>query len=363
MSALMISLLIDHFHETVLDWYDANKRVMPWRGEKDPYRIWISEIMLQQTQVKTVIPYYNRFIQRFPDIETLARSDIYDVLKQWEGLGYYSRARQMHAAAGEIVTRFQGSLPSETDDLKSLPGIGPYTAGAIASIAFGKKASVLDGNIIRFFCRYFYLTENISLPETRKSLWQLAERLLPDARTGDFNEALMEMGAVVCVPKKPDCIRCPVSGGCKAYKLGAQHLLPVKPSRKKTPHFDVTAAIILDDNRFLITLRPLKGLLGGLWEFPGGKCEHGETLTDCLIREIREELNIDIEIDRYFMSVNHAYTHFKITLHVYHCRKTGGMLQCLACDDAKWITIDELDNYAFPAADRKVIDALREGQG
>jgi len=343
----------------LLKWYSANKREMPWRESSDPYRIWISEIMLQQTQVKTVTPYFDRFLTRFPDVAALACASIHDVMKQWEGLGYYSRARHMHRAAKVIMAEYDGKIPDTYDELIALPGIGRYTAGAVLSIAFGKKVPVVDGNVIRVLTRIFHITDSTGHSETIDRLWELAEALLPDAQVGAFNQALMELGALIC-RKTPECGRCPVSGRCEARRLSIQDELPVRPPRRRIPHYDVTAGVIYSDGLLLITLRPPKGLLGGLWEFPGGKVEPGETLTSCLVREISEELNIRIAVDSPLISVEHAYTHFRITLHVFICRYLSGELKTIGCDDYRWIRTEELDGFAFPAADRKVIEKLKQ---
>jgi A/G-specific adenine glycosylase len=348
---------------SLLKWFDANKRDMPWRETRDPYKIWISEIMLQQTQVKTVMPYFHRFIQSFPSVRELAAADISQVMKSWEGLGYYSRARNLHKAAKEIVRTFDSKIPNTLEDLLSLPGIGRYTAGAILSIAFGQPAPVLDGNVIRMLSRLFHITDNVDQVSTRKRLWQLAENVLPESCIRDFNEGLMELGALICTQKNPQCGDCPVQKQCEAFRIGIQQELPVRTSRKPVPHLDVTAGIIWNENQFLITLRPPRGLLGGLWEFPGGKLEEGETLEECLEREILEELEILIEVGRPLVSVKHAYTHFKITLHVFECRFVSGEIIPHDCEAFRWICPEELDDFAFPGADRKVIDALKMKQG
>ncbi|MFH1941823.1 MAG: A/G-specific adenine glycosylase [bacterium] len=346
------------FSRKLLAWYGKHRREMDWRETDDAYRIWISEVMLQQTQVNTVSDYYRRFISRFPTIQDLADADIGDVMKVWEGLGYYSRARNLHRAAGEIVRRFGGIIPDDLDALMSLPGVGRYTAGAVLSIAFGKPVPVLDGNIIRVLTRVFHVTENVGKSNTQKTLWSLAEALLPENRIRDFNQGMMELGALVCKPKRPLCLDCPICRICEAKRLSIQEKLPVKPARKSVPHYDVTAGIVWKNNYFLITLRPQKGLLGGLWEFPGGKKEAGESLEGCLRRELREELGIDVDVGEHLVSVKHAYTHFRITLHVFHCRFTNGNIQLNTCEDYRWIKNDDLDAFAFPGADRKVIDLL-----
>jgi A/G-specific adenine glycosylase len=348
------------FQKKLLSWYDQQARSLPWRETKDPYRIWVSEVMLQQTQVKTVEAYYGRFIGRFPSVADLAQAAPDEVMKSWEGLGYYSRARHLHQAAREVVDRFDGRIPDTLEDLISLPGIGRYTAGAILSIAFGKPEAVLDGNVIRVLSRMFHITEDVRKTSTQRMLWSLSESLLPTKRrVRDYNQALMELGALACRVRNPACSDCPVSRMCEANRLSIQRELPVKSPRKPVPHFEVTAGIIWREDRFLITRRPPKGLLGGLWEFPGGKLEAGEDLESCVKREIREELGIDIEVGVHLTSVDHAYTHFRITLHAFECRYRGGPIRLIGIDDYRWIRPRELDGFALPAADHKIIDLLK----
>jgi A/G-specific adenine glycosylase len=227
------------------------------------------------------------------------------------------------------------------------------------SIAFGKRAPILDGNVLRVLTRIFHITENVGRADTQKGLWSIAEAILPKDGIGDFNQAMMELGALVCKPKRPLCNDCPLSEFCEANRLSIQEELPIKPARKPVPHYDVTAGVVWKDSKFLITLRPPKGLLGGLWEFPGGKREAGESLEDCLRRELREELGIDVDVGEYLVSVKHAYTHFRITLHVFECRYADGNIQLNECDDYRWIDKDGLNAFAFPAADRKVIALLQ----
>lgn len=342
----------------LLEWFEHHRRQMEWRETTDPYAIWVSEIMLQQTQVKTVEPYYRRFMERFPTVRDLADAGAGEVMKVWEGLGYYGRARHLHRAAKAVMVRFGGDLPDTKEALLSLPGIGPYTVGAILSIAFGRREPVLDGNVIRVLTRINHITENVQLSGTRKRLWQLAEQLLPQDRCSEFNQSLMELGALVCRPKNPHCDVCPIQQDCVSRQIGIQEQLPVKPPRKSVPHYDVTAGIIRRNGMFLITLRPPEGLLGGLWEFPGGKREEGETLEDCLRREIKEELGVDIVVGDLFIKVPHAYTHFRITLYVYECRLEKGRIRCRECDAFQWIREEDLECFAFPAADRKVINKM-----
>ncbi|MBU1184217.1 MAG: A/G-specific adenine glycosylase [Proteobacteria bacterium] len=347
------------FQKKLLSWYNQRSRPLPWRETRDPYKIWVSEVMLQQTQVKTVEAYYGRFISRFPSVEDLVRAAPDEVMKYWEGLGYYGRARHLHRAARDVVDRFGGRLPDTLEDLISLPGIGRYTAGAILSIAFGKPEAVLDGNVIRVLARMFQVTDDVRKSSTEKALWSLADSLMPKRRVREYNQALMELGALVCRVRNPACSDCPVSRICEANRLSIQQELPVKSPRKPVPHYEVTAGIIWRDDRFLITRRPPKGLLGGLWEFPGGKQERGEELEDCLKREIREELGINVEVGVHLTSVEHAYTHFRITLHAFDCRYRGGRIRLIGADDYRWILPRELDGFALPAADHKIIDLLK----
>lgn len=349
------------FADQLLDWYRANRADLPWRRHPTPYRVWLSEVMLQQTQVETVVPYYKRFVRAFPTIEALAAAPLDDVLKRWEGLGYYSRARNLQRAARILVNERDGLLPADVDELLKLPGIGRYTAGAIASIAFARATPVLDGNIIRLFARILDLDDDISQAATRAKLWRIAEDWLPSHDAGEYNQALMELGQRVCRPKNPLCGKCPIQSHCGAWTAGTQDQRPRRAKRPPTPHFDVTAGLIRNERgRLLIAQRPLDGLLGGLWEFPGGKVEAGEQLAACLKRELREELAIDVEVGELFAVVDHAFTHFKITLHAFDCRYLGAQHphrepQALGVRAWAWVTETQLDDYSFGKADRMVI--------
>jgi A/G-specific adenine glycosylase len=347
------------FSSRLLDWYARRKRDLPWRHTHDPYRIWVSETLLQQTQVATVIPYYERFIARFPDIRALAAAPLDDVLKAWEGAGYYARARNLHRAAQQVVEEHRGRVPRSVEALLKLPGVGRYMAGAIASIAFDQDAPILDANVTRVLCRYFDIRGD---PEKgmggaeRERLWKLAEELIPPGRARDFNQALMDHGATVCLPRGPRCEICPVRRGCAARRLGIQEELPAKRRKARRPHYEIGAGIIWKRGRILIQRRPPQGLLGGLWEFPGGKREHGETLEECVRREVREELGIDVKVGEEFAVVEHGYSHFTITLHAFTCEHVRGRVRLLHATAFEWVRPRELKDYAFPAANRKIID-------
>jgi len=345
-------------------WWEEHKRDMPWRrslAAASPYAIWISEVMLQQTRVATVAGYYERFLGRFPDVAALAAAPLDDVLKAWEGLGYYSRARNLHRAAKAVVRRFGGRLPRTLAELRSLPGVGAYTAGAIASIAFGLDEPVVDGNVARVCVRLFAIADDPTRTPARKKLWSLARQLIPPGKAGLFNQALMDLGATVCTPRQPGCLICPLRDVCAARAAGKQDRLPRKAPRKPLPHHDIAAGVIRKRGRILIDRRPPEGLLGGLWEFPGGKVEPGESPAEALVREVREELGVEVAVGRPIAKINHAYTHFRITLHVFECRHVSGRPRALQCDAWKWVPPGELDRYAFPRANQKVIELLRAG--
>lgn len=343
----------------LLRWYQTHRRDLPWRRDgHDPYRVWVSEALLQQTQVATVIPYYERFLARFPTVQALAAASLDRVLKAWEGAGYYARARHLHRAAQEVVARFGGKIPSEVQDLLSLPGIGRYTAGAIASIAYGRQAPILDGNVIRVLCRVFGIRTDPASTPTRKQLWGLAEKLVPARQPGAFNQALMDLGAMVCTPRKPACPECPLRDRCVARHLGIQEKLPARRARKTVPHYDIAVGVIYREGKILIAQRHARDLLGGLWEFPGGHQERGETLKQCVRREVKEELGIAVSVGKEIAVVEHGYSHFRITLHVFACRYLRGTPHAIGCAAWKWVALRDLRRYAFPAANRRVIAQL-----
>lgn len=348
------------FGDNLLDWYQAHARDLPWRNTGDPYAIWVSEIMLQQTRVETVIPYFTRWLKKFPTINSLAQASQQEVLSAWEGLGYYSRARHLHQAAQIVAADFGGQLPQDTKQLVLLPGIGRYTAGAIASIAFGMDEPVLDGNISRVLARFFDVQEPASSSAGEKQLWQLAAETLSPGQAGEHNQALMDLGALICTPRDPSCETCPLSKSCKAYRLGVQNQRPVKVSRPEIPHYLVSSAIIRQNQQVLIAQRPPRGLLGGLWEFPGGKVEPGEDLVPSLKREICEELGVEINIGSPFGVYQHAYTHFRVTLHAFLCELNGRRPRPLFHTQIAWSSIANLPNYPMGKIDRQISNSLLE---
>jgi A/G-specific adenine glycosylase len=343
----------------LLEWYSSRGRDVPGRGETDPYRIWVAEVMAQQTRISTVVPYYESFLERFPDVEALATASRDEVLKAWEGLGYYGRARNLHRAAGEIRIRFGGRLPDHPDELRSLPGIGPYTAGAISSIGFGHPEPAVDGNARRVLCRLHDL-EN----PTARRLEALARDLIEHAggSAGLLNQALMDLGSSVCAPRNANCDECPLAGVCAARARGTIELRPAPRRRPPMPHHDIAAALVWRDERLLISRRPPEGLLGGLWEFPGGKVEPGESPDAAVRREVREETGIEVEVLARADTVEHAYSHFRITLHLFHASWVSGEAPVAEDGSPAWVLPAELAGYAFPAANQAIIRRLVLGE-
>ena len=347
----------------LLDWFARNARDLPWRRDRTPYRVWLAEVMLQQTQVDTVVPYYERFLARFPRIDALGSAPLEDVLKVWEGLGYYARARNLHAAAQQILACQDGRLPETYEELLALPGIGRYIAGAVASIAFGQDVPAVDGNARRVLCRLFAVSDDVTRTPVQRELDALAAGLVPADHAGEFNEALIELGATVCTPRAPRCIECPLQTECVAYAQGVAQTLPVRRPRRLVPHYDVAAAVTLRDGRVLVAQRKAEDMLGGLWEFPGGKREAGESLPECLTREMREELGVEVQVGEMLTVVKHAYTHFRITLHAFLCCLAAGEPRCLDCADFRWVDRQELDALPMSVADRRIARALQATLG
>jgi len=339
----------------LLAWYEKNRRELPWRRTRDPYAIWVSEIMLQQTQVDTVIPYFNRFLKRFPTIRSLARASRDDVLKAWENMGYYARARHLHEAAGQLVEVHGGILPATFEDLLALPGIGAYTAGAVLSIAFEKPVPAIDGNARRVMSRLMALRKPPREPSVQKKIEKTLRALVPQDRPGPFNQAMMDLGATVCLPRNPACERCPLVDICLARIRGLQNDIPPVPKRTALPHRDVTAGIIRKNGRVLVVRRPDKGLLGGLWKFPGGRREDGLSLQQALRQSILSELGINVAVGRKLLAAEHGFTHFLMTLYAYSCRHLKGRPKALECAAWSWVPVDELKNLAFSKADREIV--------
>lgn len=343
----------------LLDWYHTHQRELPWRGAADPYAVLVSEFMLQQTRVETVIPYYKRWMARFPTLESLARAPREDVLRLWEGLGYYRRAHNLHAAATVISAEHGGRLPSDTDTLMRLPGVGRYTAAALRAIAFNQPELALDGNLRRVLARLFDLDVDPRRPQGERRLREEVAPLIPPRRGGDFNQALMDLGSLICTSRNPDCAGCPLNRHCLAFNHGTVSERPVRAARPKLPHLHAAAGVIERDGRVLIGRRPEGKLLGGLWEFPGGKPEPEETLPEALARELHEELGVEVTVGEALGTFSHAYTHFKVTVHAFACRQMSGRPQALDHSEIAWVPIAKLDDYPMGKVDRRIAERLQ----
>ncbi|MBI5589287.1 MAG: A/G-specific adenine glycosylase [Deltaproteobacteria bacterium] len=347
------------WRKRLLVWYAENHRNLPWRKTPEPYSIWVSEVMLQQTQVKTVIAYHDRFLKRFPTIQSLARADQQDVLKLWEGLGYYSRARNFHKAAIQVCSRHSGQIPADWNAFRQLPGVGDYIASAVLSIAFNQPFAVVDGNVKRVISRLFAMNTPVNASRAHSVFQEPATALLDHDAPGIFNQAMMELGALICKPKKPLCTLCPLDACCVAFASGQVDVYPKRVKVPPVPLYPVVAGVVYHRGRMLITQRKPDGLLGGLWEFPGGKIQEGESPSDACVREIREETGVSARIVSHLCQVKHAYTHFKIQMQVFICHALSGAVRLNGPVDFRWITADDMDLYPFPGANHKFLGLLK----
>jgi A/G-specific adenine glycosylase len=344
----------------LLTWYRANKRSMPWRDTRDPYSIWISEAMLQQTRVETVIPYWERFIEKFPDVHTLATADADDVLGAWAGLGYYSRARNLQAAARVIETEHGGRLPDEVETLMSLPGIGRYTAGAVASIAFDRPAPVLDGNVKRVLTRLLGIREDIAKPNVVERLWREAEALVQGRDPGDLNQAMMELGATLCTPGATHCGKCPLVAHCDAHRSGDAKQLPIKARKKKPRRVEAVAALVLRRGRALVVKRPSRGLLAGLWDLPGAELSAGTEPSGTLRDALSDRVGLTVADVSHVGSVEHIFTHRHLTLHVFRCTGTRGRTRITGFDAHQWVSQSAISDLPHAAVTAKALALLAD---
>jgi A/G-specific adenine glycosylase len=370
----VFSLNMDRLSSRLLAWYRTHKRTPPWRDHPDPYAVWVSEIMLQQTRVEAVIPYFEKWLRLFPDVRSLANASEQEVLNAWEGLGYYSRARNLHKAAKIVAEQYHGELPRDLDELRKLPGIGRYTLGAIGSMAFGLDVATLDGNIKRVYARLFDVTEPVDSPAGEKILWELAEKHVPQGQAGDYNQALMDLGATICVPKNPRCLICPVMKLCRARRNGMQDQRPVRTPKKDVPHYIHAAAVIIQRGRVLLAQRPSQGLLGGMWEFPNGRV-NGEPARE-LSAALKTGYNLRLRVTHKHRAstagrkitappqgkhtptsfrakigiVQHGYSHFSVTTHVFRCELISPPKET----NLKWISLKDLDAYPMGKIDRQI---------
>ncbi|MBI2645915.1 MAG: A/G-specific adenine glycosylase [Deltaproteobacteria bacterium] len=344
------------FTKKLLNWYRKKARKLPWRESQDPYRIWLSEVMLQQTQVDTVIPYYERWLKKYPTLEKVAQASEDEILKLWEGLGYYARARNFHKACQEVVQRYKGKVPSNSDQFSALKGVGPYTLAAVQSIVFQKPLAAIDGNIKRIVSRLLRIDEPPS--KALEHIGSFLKKNMSLKNPGDFNQALMDIGATICLPKNPKCLLCPISSDCEAFQFKQAHFYPISEEKNPRPHYRAAVGVVWRGDKLLISKRKSEGFLGGLWEFPGGKIKQGESAKLCVEREVKEEVGVEVEAIHSVGVVKHDYTHFSIEMEGFLCRYLKGSPQTLDCADWKWISFPELKKFAFPTANRKLFPLL-----
>jgi len=344
----------------ILDWFATHRRPLPWRSTYEPYHVWISEIMLQQTQMERGVAYFLRWLERFPDVRTLAEADEDEVLKLWEGLGYYSRARNLHKAARVVRDRFDGRLPSSEDALRALPGIGPYTARAIASIAFERDVCVIDANVERVLSRLYDIALPVKSRQARSEIEGRAAALLPTGQARDFNQALMEFGSLVCAPRNPACDSCPLNDRCLARQLGVQEERPVTAKSLPPIYLTMATGVLVRDGLVLTQKRMPDDIWGNLWEFPGGLVEEGETPPEAVIREYMEETNLAVNSPAPIASFKHSYTRYRVTLHAFTVSLVSdpAELRLTAAQEHRWATWSELSALAFPAGHRKLMQHL-----
>lgn len=348
----------------LLRWYRKHRRDLPWRRVSDPYAIWISESMLQQTRVETVIPYYERFLSAFPDVHALADADTDEVLELWSGLGYYRRARNLQNAAKKIVTQFGGKLPDRAETLRELPGVGPYTAGAIASIAFDRPEPLVDGNVARVLARYLGIRAEIASRAATKKLWEVAGSLVQGEAPGDLNQALMEFGSLVCTPRAPQCPTCPLKNNCVARQSGTPEAFPVKAKRAATPRLHAAAVLLERGGKYLLVRRKSEGLLGGLWELPGGELTPRTALglhaTQVALRErIATSLGLELDALRKLDTVEHLFSHRHLVLQIFRGEIASGKIRRDGYVAHRWATRRELDALAQSSLMRKVLQRCK----
>ena len=344
----------------LLRWYQKNRRDLPWRRTRDPYAIWLSESMLQQTRVETVIPYWEKFLSRYPTVRDLAAAPLDDVLTLWAGLGYYSRARNLHRAAQVVTQEHEGELPDTAEALRELPGVGRYTAGAVASIAFEREAPLVDGNVIRVFARVFGIDEDTKSTPVVKRMWEHAEALVRGPSPGDFNQALMELGATVCIPRGPKCFACPVSPHCVAFREGLTESLPRKIKKTPPRPFSAVAGWIERKGKVLVVQRPAEGLLGGMWELPGGDLLPEEEPASGLTRTLRERVGLDVPGADELGHVEHVFSHLRMTLHVFRCKPPTGRLRRKDFAAHRWVAPGAIEELAIGGPTRKALRLVRK---
>jgi len=353
MATLKISPSIkEKIQKNLLSWYQREHRDLPWRRTKDPYAIWVSEIMLQQTQVDTVIPYYEKWMKLFPTIQKLATAKEEKVLKTWEGLGYYSRARNLHQASKDICQKYKGTLPKDPEKLAQLPGIGPYSLGALLSIAFNQPVAAIDGNVLRVFSRLFALSKNVKDKETIETIRNGITHLFPANKRSEMTQAWMELGALICTPTNPKCFICPLASMCQAKKLGLTDKLPIISKRPKTKKVESAALILRQNGNVLLEKRPLGKIMGGLWLFPTVELLGSQDVHEKEVPQVfKKEFALEVKLVQHLTTLTHSYTIHRARLHVYKgaTKKTKRLETNL-----NWIPLKRLEKIPFPAVHAKI---------
>lgn len=348
------------FKTSLLSWFTENRRDLPWRRSYEAYQIWISEIMLQQTQMERGVEYFNRWLTRFPDVSSLAAAPEQEVLKAWEGLGYYSRARNILKTAGVLLAEHGGRIPDDYRSLLDLPGIGPYTAAAIMSIAFNRPYPLIDANVERVFARLEDIDRPVREKAVRDQLEKRLNHLLAETEPREFNQALMEMGALLCRPRTPLCRECPIQKHCRALQAGTVTMRPVLPPKKNTTAIVMSCIIIRHGDKYLIQQRHNDDVWGGLWEFPGGRLKDGESPARAARRELYEETEIKAGRLQSFATVTHSYSRYRVTLHSFFWETGRKIVPRLhAARKHRWVTLEELDRFAFPSGHRQLIARMK----
>ena len=360
MNELLTDFSVTQFQQHLLAWYNYSSRSLPWRDSGSPYQIWLSEVMLQQTQVIKVVDYYNRFIDTFPTIFDFAAADLQLVLKLWEGLGYYARARNFHRAARLVVEQFNGELPTDYDTFRSLPGVGGYIAAAVQSIAFGKDYAVVDGNVKRVLARLLLMDIPVNDAKGNCVFQQAADQLLEHNNPGDYNQSLMELGALICRPRQPLCVDCPVRQLCRARQENLVVDFPKRKPSKKVPIHQLMMALIFQENRVLIVKRPEDGMLGALWEFPNAKVTAAGTGMAPCEEMVQQMLKIDVTVREKMGEFRHAYSHFKINVDVFACDFEAGLIKLDGLVDFTWVTMAELSAYPLHQANHKIMEQVKK---
>jgi A/G-specific adenine glycosylase len=357
-------ILLPLVRQRLLDWFAARGRDLPWRRDYAPWPVLVSEVMLQQTQMDRVVPFFTRFLARFPDPAALAGAPEEEVLKLWEGLGYYARARNLQAAARAMAEQHGGRVPADPAALRGLPGVGPYTAAAVASIAFNQDTPLADANVERVLARAFDVDESLATASGKRRIAELAAELLPPGRAREFNQALMELGALTCAPRAPRCAECPLSDLCEARRLDIIAERPVRAPRKAISHLDVCTGVLAHAGRIFVQKRPIPGVWAGLWEFPGGRIEPGETPAQAVVREFSEETEFAVRVAEPLGLVSHGYTTYRVSLHCFLLSIENGRTQPVlhAADTYRWADATDLAGLAFPAGHRKLLDRM-EAEG